>query len=246
MYPSGYSGYEGGQANCNPNADPHSMGLHTHMPQQNLPFPAQSYPAMHTSNGPPWNTTSHPPATAFGSTGEGSFYPPPMQGSTTPSMGYPAFAMSPAGPPADPAAMPGVTAMAATVITSTTQSTSLCPPMPPPPSPWSGAPDVKPLPPIHGNNTYGHLEHSPSFNPSYQPSNHWMLAPPLPQLPMPSNQMIGPFLRFNDYDPAQGTFNVSVLIVAHPSLDHNSVQVMQQTHALQHGITSRHQSTSSA
>jgi hypothetical protein len=51
----------------------------------------------------------------------------------------------------------------------------------------------------------------------------WLLPAPLPQ--QPKAQITGPFLRFNDYDPATGLFAVSVLVVSHPSMGAQGVQV---------------------
>jgi hypothetical protein len=109
------------------------------------------------------------------------------------------------------------------------------------------------------HHTYGHLQHAPSFNqrpgsvaaaaappgapvpgavapaPGAAPAaaaGAWTVPPPLPQ--QPKAQLTGPFLRFNDYDPATGLFAVSVLVVSHPSLAAQGVQVSsscKQTHA---------------
>jgi hypothetical protein len=41
----------------------------------------------------------------------------------------------------------------------------------------------------------------------------------------PSAQLIGPHVRFNDFDPSTGTYDLSVLVVAHPSLSSSTVQL---------------------
>ena len=91
--------------------------------------------------------------------------------------------------------------------------------------------------------TYGHLQHAPSFNQASQacrpsqtdnptvvaaaaggdPQACWTLAKDLPQAP--KQDIIGPFLRFNDYDTMSGTFATSVLVVTHPRLSGSTVQV---------------------
>jgi hypothetical protein len=88
--------------------------------------------------------------------------------------------------------------------------------------------------------TYGHLEHAPSFNTASQacrisqtdtmaaaaaggdPQACWTLAKDLPQAPR--QDIIGPFLRFNDYDPMSGTFATSVLVVTHPRISGSTIQ----------------------
>lgn len=45
----------------------------------------------------------------------------------------------------------------------------------------------------------------------------------MPQLP--SAQLIGPHVRYNDYDPSTGTYDLSILVVSHPSLSTSTVQL---------------------
>lgn len=96
---------------------------------------------------------------------------------------------------------------------------------------------------------YGNLQHAPSFNTAVVPgpaaavpsaaqnsstsaayatpqaaaTSEWMLQGKLPQ--QPSNQLIGPFVRFNDYEPLTGEYALSVLVVSHPSLASSTVQL---------------------
>jgi hypothetical protein len=42
---------------------------------------------------------------------------------------------------------------------------------------------------------------------------------------MPTAQLIGPHVRFNDYEPATGTLELSMLVVSHPSLSSSTVQL---------------------
>lgn len=48
-------------------------------------------------------------------------------------------------------------------------------------------------------------------------------GPHLP--PQPQQQIVGPHVRFNDYDPASGSWGVSVLVVASPGLAGSTVQL---------------------
>lgn len=91
---------------------------------------------------------------------------------------------------------------------------------------------------------YGHLQHAPSFNtatvsgrvsadynstsgayarPQAASTSDWVLQGNLPK--QPSGQLIGPFVRFNDYDPLTGQYALSVLVASHPSLASSTVQL---------------------
>jgi hypothetical protein len=41
----------------------------------------------------------------------------------------------------------------------------------------------------------------------------------------PQQQIVGPHVRFNDYDPASGSWGVSVLVVSSPGLAGSTVQL---------------------
>lgn len=51
----------------------------------------------------------------------------------------------------------------------------------------------------------------------------WVLTGKLPHCP--TAQLIGPHVRFNDYDPATGTYAVSVLVITNPSLSTSTPQL---------------------
>lgn len=96
---------------------------------------------------------------------------------------------------------------------------------------------------------YGGLQHAPSFNtatvaapgagpqaaapagaaqgsfaqPQTVATSSWVLQGTLPK--QPGNQLVGPLVRFNDYDPATGAYAVSVLVVSHPNLASRTVQL---------------------
>lgn len=95
---------------------------------------------------------------------------------------------------------------------------------------------------------YGKLQYAPSFNtasvsgaaapqpvagaaqdhpqyaaPQAVATSEWILQGKLPQ--QPSSQLIGPFVRFNDFAPATAQYALSVLVVSHPSLANNTVQL---------------------
>jgi hypothetical protein len=53
--------------------------------------------------------------------------------------------------------------------------------------------------------------------------NAWVLGEKLPQLP--ANQIVGPMVRLTDFDPVTGTYALSMLVVAHPSLTNSTVQM---------------------
>lgn len=78
----------------------------------------------------------------------------------------------------------------------------------------------------------GVVRHAPSFNTaagtaaaagSTVDNAGWVLTGKLPQLP--TAQLIGPHVRFNDFDPATGTYELSVLVVSHPKLSSSTVQL---------------------
>lgn len=54
-------------------------------------------------------------------------------------------------------------------------------------------------------------------------SSSWVLQGNMPK--MPTAQLIGPHVRFNDYEPATGTLELSILVVSHPSLSSSTVQL---------------------
>lgn len=60
-------------------------------------------------------------------------------------------------------------------------------------------------------------------NPASNSSSPWVLTGKMP--PMPSAQLVGPHVRFNDFEPATGTLDLSVLVVSHPSLSSSTVQL---------------------
>ena len=53
--------------------------------------------------------------------------------------------------------------------------------------------------------------------------NGWVLTGKLPKAP--TAQLIGPHVRFNDYDPVTGAYALSVLVVSHPDLSSATVQL---------------------
>lgn len=87
---------------------------------------------------------------------------------------------------------------------------------------------------------YGHLQHAPSFNTaagttaaafpaagtaagSDADANGWVLTGKLPAFP--SAQLIGPMVRFGEYELSTGSYELSVLVVSHPSLGSSTVQL---------------------
>eukprot|EP00879_Flechtneria_rotunda_P009341 GHRR01009780.1.p1 GENE.GHRR01009780.1~~GHRR01009780.1.p1 ORF type:complete len:646 (+),score=209.66 GHRR01009780.1:188-2125(+) len=59
--------------------------------------------------------------------------------------------------------------------------------------------------------------------PQAVPSSQWVLQDKLPQ--PPTQQLIGPMVRFNGYDPSTGTYAVSVLVVSNSSLSNSTMQL---------------------
>lgn len=51
----------------------------------------------------------------------------------------------------------------------------------------------------------------------------WVVTGNMPK--HPSAQLIGPHVRFNDFEPSTGTYDLSVLVLAHPSLSSSTVQL---------------------
>lgn len=54
-------------------------------------------------------------------------------------------------------------------------------------------------------------------------ANGWVLTGKLPAFP--SAQLIGPMVRFGEFEPSTGTYELSVLVVSHPSLSSSTVQL---------------------
>jgi hypothetical protein len=54
-------------------------------------------------------------------------------------------------------------------------------------------------------------------------SSGWVLTGNMPKAP--TAQLIGPHVRFNDFDPSTGTYDLSVLVVSHQNLSSSTVQL---------------------